>query len=404
MTEHGGSNSTVGGPAPRGRRASRALAWAAAALAALLVAAVLGGYAAYRHVFGEIRHVTITELGRRPPGYRNSLNILVIGSDTRSGQNRRFGAHISGQRSDTILVLHLSPGRRRAVVLSIPRDSVVPVLSCPAADGAPGQPARPGQVEQVNATFAAGGPGCLWKTIEQTTKIRLDHFMELNFTGFERVIDDLGGVTICLPYQVRDPRSRLRLSAGLHHVMGRQALAYWRVRYIGMGSDLQRIARDQYLMASLAQRIKRTDLLGDPPRLYRVVSDIAGSLTTDSGFSPGALISLARQVRDLPLRAVRFVQVPVTEYPPDPDWVRWSPQAHKLFRAIAADRGLPHPHGPGHRAATARPSPSRPAARSPSRPPAGPALSHLTSGYGGITAGANVCRDRGAFAGPLGGH
>jgi len=404
MSGHGASRQAGGGHAPRGRRASRVLAWAAAALAAVLIIGALGAYAAYRHVFGEIGRVRVSGLGHRPPRYGNSLNILVIGSDTRRGANRGFGAHISGQRSDTILVLHLSPGLRRAVVLSIPRDSVVPVLSCPAANGAPGQPAQQGQVEQVNATFAAGGPGCLWKTVEQATGIRLDHFMELNFTGFERVIDDLGGVTICLPYAVDDPNSRLHLSAGPHHVMGRQALAYWRVRYIGMGSDLQRIARDQYLMASLAQGVKHADLLGDPARLYRVVSDIAGSLTTDSGFSPGALISLAQHVRALPLRAVRFVEVPVTPYPANPDWVRWAPRARTLFRAIAADRKLPRPHRHGHSSATARPPPSRPTARSPSRQPGRSGPSHPASGYGGITAGANVCRDRGAFAGPLGGH
>ena len=111
-----------------------------------------------------------------------------------------------------------------------------------------------------------GGPGCLWKTVEHTTHIRLDHFMELNFTGFENVINDLGGVTICLPFAISDPRSRLHLTSGLHHVWGATALAYWRVRYIGLGSDLERIQRDQYLMASVAQEIKHTNLLGDPAR------------------------------------------------------------------------------------------------------------------------------------------
>src|SRR5215469_7696639 len=216
----GDDQQPIGGLAPQRGRGSRVLAWVAIALAAVLVGSVLAAYTVYSDVLGKISHVKGTGLGVRPRSYNRSLNILVIGSDTRSGANKKFGAHVTGQRSDTVLVLHLSPGLRRAVVLSIPRDSVAPVLACPTAPGAPGQVAAPGQVEQINATFAAGGPGCLWKTIEQTTGIRLDHFMELNFTGFERVVNDIGGVSICLPYPINDRRSNLHLSAGIHHVMG----------------------------------------------------------------------------------------------------------------------------------------------------------------------------------------
>jgi len=408
------------GLASRRGRGSRVLAWAAIALAVVLVGGVLTAYTIYSDVFGKIRHVKVAGLGTRPPSYNRSLNILVIGSDTRSGGNKRFGAHVTGQRSDTVLVLHLSPGRRRAVVLSIPRDSVVPVLSCPSAPGAQGQAAAPGQVEQINATFSAGGPGCLWKTVEHTTGIRLNHFMELNFTSFEHVVNDIGGVDICLPYPIRDRRSKLRLSAGIHHVMGPAALAYWRVRYIGQGSDLQRIQRDQYLMASLAQKVKRANLLRSPTRILKVVSDIADALTTDAGLSQGAMIGLAAQLRSLPLNAVHFVQVPVDFYGPNPSWVQWAPTARTLFQAIARDRKLPgmrhekpsalrhsSAHGAGE-AATAPPRPKSPspAASSPSGGHGGhaPSLSGLSRRFGGITAGANVCRDSAAFSGPLGGH
>ncbi len=422
---HGDVRQTAGGRSPRGRRASRVLAWAGAIVAVVLVAGTLSAYALYRDLFGKIHQVKVTGLGRRPPGYDHSLNILVIGSDTRKGKNSRFGAHIGGQRSDTILVLHLSPGFSRAVVMSVPRDSVVPVLACPPVSGSPGQAAQPGQVaqpgqaaqpgqvEQINETFANGGPGCLWKTIEQTTRIRLDHFMELNFTGFEHVINDLGGVRICLPYPINDPRSKLHLARGIHHVMGAKALAYWRVRYIGVGSDLERIQRDQYLMASVAQEVKHTNLLGDPPRVLRLVSDIAGSLTTDSGLSQSAMITLVQSLRHLPLQAVHFVEVPVVTYPPNPNWVRWSGQAATLFRAIAQDRKLPRVHRKGHgrRAQPASPAPGgRSASPSPSGRSGSPAagsrspLSGLSSHYGGITAGANVCSDSSAFQGPLGGH
>ena len=385
------------------------LGWVAAVVAVVLVGGALTAYAVYRDVFGKIHQVAVTGLGHRPRSYNNALNILVIGSDTRRGKNARFGKHVTGQRSDTILILHLSPGLRRAVVLSIPRDSVVPVLGCPRQQGSPGQAAQPGQVEQINETFSNGGPGCLWKTIEHTTHIRLDHFAELNFTGFEHVINDLGGVRICLPFPINDSRSKLHLSAGIHHVGGAEALAYWRVRYIGVGSDLERIQRDQFLMASVAQKVKHTGLLSDPAKIFRIVRDVAESLTTDSGLRQSDMIALVQRLRTMPLRGVHFVQVPVVTYVPNPNWVQWSDQASTLFSAIAHDRKLPR--SAGHRArhghqraggvAASRSQGGRSAASPrPSRSP----LSGVTKRYGGITAGVGVCSDKGAFAGPLGGH
>jgi len=394
--------------------------WVAVATACLLVAAVLTGYAAYRAIVGRIHHVPVIDLGKRPPKLNDSLNILVIGSDSRQGKNARYGARIGGQRSDTVLVLHLSPDLRRATVLSIPRDSVVPVLPCAAVDGFPGQMGQLRQIEQINATFALGGPDCLWKTIEQATHIRLDHFMELNFTGFEHVVNDLGGVDICLPFAIHDARSRLRLSSGLHHVWGATALAYWRVRYIGAGSDLERIQRDQFLMASVAQEVKRANLFGDPAQVYKIVSDIAASLTTDSGLTQANLIWLANHLQSMKLSAVRFIQIPVVVYPKNQNWVQWAPQASDLFSAIAHDRNLPGQRGSGpreaaeRRADAARATPeaghapaSAAAAAKPDGqqgPGRGSQSSHLAGQYGGITARANACRDSAAFAGPLGGH
>lgn len=400
---YAGGQQRSGRREPQGQRGSHTVAWVATGISILLVAAVLTGYAAYRAVFGKIHQLPVTDLGKRPPRFNNSLNILVIGSDTRQGKNARFGAHIGGQRSDTILILHLSPGLRRAVVLSIPRDSVVPVLSCPQANGSPGQASQPGHIEQINATFALGGPGCLWKTIEQTSHIRLDHFMELNFTGFERVVNDLGGVTICLPYAIRDARSRLRLSRGPHHVWGAAALAYWRVRYIGLGSDLERIQRDQFLMASVAQAVKRSGMFGNPAKAYNIVSDIAASLTTDSGLNQATMVSLARGLQALKLGAVHFVQAPVIPYPKNSNWVEWAPDASTLFSAIAHDRALPKDQRSELREAV---QPHADTDRASHRNPAagGQPLSHLSARYGGISAGANVCRDSGAFTGPLGGH
>ncbi|MGO9080325.1 MAG: LCP family protein [Streptosporangiaceae bacterium] len=339
----------------RHRTARRIAAWTAVGLVLVVVAAVLTGYVKYRQVWHSIKRVHVTDLGHRPPQYSHSaMNVLVIGSDSRSGKNHKFGASIQGQRSDTVMLLHLSPGRQHAVVLSLPRDSVAPVLGCQREPGFPGQQAQPGQIEQLNATFAFGGPGCLWKTVEQTTGIHIDHFIELNFTGFEKVVNDIGGVDVCLPWAISDPNSKLHLSKGMHHVWGAEALAFWRVRYIGEGSDLQRIRRDQYLMASLIHGIKRSDLLSSPARIYSVVTDAASAMTTDSGLSLGTLINIVESVRGLAPGSVQFIEAPAVAYPQNPNWVQWpQPQARRLFMAIAHDRSMPRTT---RRAQTAAPS------------------------------------------------
>ncbi|MGH3275874.1 MAG: LCP family protein, partial [Streptosporangiaceae bacterium] len=234
------------GARPRVSTGMKVSAVLAGALVLALVTGTLGVYVKYRAVYESIGREDISgDLTgpKLPPPDPNAINILLIGSDTRVGVNGKIGGTdgIAGQRSDTVMVLHVAPGANRAVVLSFPRDSVVPILSCTAEPGTTGQTAS-SAMEQINATFSYGGPGCLYKTIEQTTGIYLNDFVELNFNGFEKVINDLGGVNVCLPAAVNDPKSGLDLPAGMHHVFGPEALAFWRTREdLGEGSDLQRI-------------------------------------------------------------------------------------------------------------------------------------------------------------------
>ncbi len=401
------------GRVPRWLSRGRVLRVLAVAGAVCLVVVSLTAYLTFRSVWNSISRVQLSGLGPPPPKFTSAANILLIGSDSRAGPNQKFGAGIAGQRSDTIIILHIAPAGRGVIALSIPRDSVVPVLSCPAAAGTGGQLAQPGQVEQINTTFADGGPGCLWKTVEQTTHLHLDHFIELNFTGFEKVIDDVGGVSICLPFAINDPLSKLRLPAGLHHVMGAEALAFWRARYIGDGSDLERIHRDQYLMASLLQGIEHADLKSSPARILSVVTDAARSMTTDAGLSLPGLLGIVDSLRRLPPSAVRFIELPSVPYPANPNWVRWPARDAGLFNSMAHDLALP------------RPRPSKPAGQQGNQGPAaavtgrgvtpGPEVSEVSPGsgpdrssgapagpYGGISGSTNVCRDGAAFAGPRG--
>lgn len=382
----------------RGPVLRRGLGVLAVVVAIALVAVSLTAYLKYRAIWDSIDRIKIVGLGHRPPQFNTAMNILVIGSDSRAGANRQFGAGITGQRSDTIMIMHIAPDGRNVVVLSIPRDSVVPVLACPPEAGAAGQAAQPGQVEQINATFASGGPGCLWKTVEQTTRVRLNHFVEINFTGFEKIIDDIGGVSICLPFAVHDPQSKLYLTAGRHHVGGAEALAFWRARYIGEGSDLQRIRRDQYLMASLLQGIEHSDLTSSPGQVIRVVTDAARYMTTDAGLSLPAMIGIVQSLRQLHASAVQFIELPTVPYAANPNWVSWPPGAARLFGEIAHDQAISHRSG--HRAAQAGGGHGS-LVRVPQ--PVSGSPSNLARQYGGISGNANVCNDAGAFAGPRGG-
>jgi LCP family protein required for cell wall assembly len=319
--------------------------------AAVLVAGALAGYLKYRTVWDSIKRIDVTpdlRASSLPPPDPNAINLLLIGSDGRTGENGKIGGStgISGARSDTDIILHIAPGAHQVVVISIPRDSVVPILNCAPEDGTAGQVAQPAPaIEQINATFAYGGPGCLWETIEHTTGIHINDFIELSFVGFEKAINALGGVNVCLPAAVDDPLSGLDLSAGVHHVWGKEALAFWRTREgVGEGDDPQRIQRDQFLMAALAQGLARSDLLHSPSKILRVIDALTGHgyITTDEQLTSLRLLQIADALRGIKPSAVQFIEVPWTTYAANTNWVQWSqPGAGNLFSAIAHDTRLP---------------------------------------------------------------
>jgi LCP family protein required for cell wall assembly len=362
----------AGNPGPRPGRKRRTATLVVRSLAILLAVVVAGGslaiYLKYRAAWDGIARVDVSgdlHAASRPPTDPNAENILLIGSDTRIGVNGAIGgtggsAAIDGARSDTIILVHIAPGAHMVDVVSIPRDSVVPILNCTPEGGTTGQTAAPlYDIEQINATYAYGGPGCLWETIEQTTGIHINDFIELTFSGFEAVVNELGGVNVCLPEAVNDPASNLNLSAGVHHVYGPEALAFWRTREnLGMGTDPQRIQRDQFLMASLFQGLERSSLLRSPTTMLSVIDTLTShqDVVTDSGLSPTTMLRLGEDLRGIKGDSVQFVTVPWTTYTGNAqwvnssetptsgniNWVQWvQPDANALFSAIAHDTTLP---------------------------------------------------------------
>lgn len=265
-----------------------------------------------------------------------ALNILVLGSDSRSGrENKKLGGgDSSGARSDTAMVVHIDAGRTGATVVSIPRDTLVTRPSCPLPSGGSTAVAYNAM---FNSAYAVGGPVCAVKTAESVTDIRMDHYLEIDFSGFAKLVDALGGVTVTTGQNIDDDKSHLRLKAGTHHLDGTQALAMARTRHgIGDGSDLGRIGLQQKLVKALLEQISSTDLLTDPARLYKVADAVTGSLTTDTGLdSLAELIDLGESLKGLAPAQVKTVMMPVVTAPSDPNRVvAKEPAASALWKSL----------------------------------------------------------------------
>ncbi len=336
---------------PREGKKRHVLRWVAVAVVVILCAGTLAAYLKYREIYDSITRVQVpnAELGQRPQQYSTtSMNILVYGDDSRKGltPHEQYILHTGDDQTDntdTIMIVHISPGRHAVTVLSIPRDTMVPTYACAAGPGYTGQQQDLTSYVQINALLEIGGPGCLWKTLEQQTGIFISHFIGIGMLGFVNVVNDVGGVNVCVPYNVNDPVSGMDLTAGEHHINGIQALAFWRTREdIGTGSDLQRIQRDQFMSAQVVKDVLASGLLSNPIRLLSVVSDAAAQMTTDSGMTVGDLVEIGESLHDLSSQNVQFLTAPNQPWPANIDRVQFAqPQADEVFSAIAHDVTVP---------------------------------------------------------------
>ncbi|MBZ6248308.1 LCP family protein [Streptomyces olivaceus] len=334
----------------RDERSGRARGLRAAGLAlagALLLGCAAAGWA-YWHLSGNITSVDIDgALGddrpARPatvpsasPVPTGALNLLVLGSDSRGGEeNQELGGGDSGgARSDTAMVVHLDAGRTAATVVSIPRDTLVHRPSCPLPSGGT---TRQASGAMFNSAYELGGPVCAVKTVESLTGVRMDHYVEIDFSGFAKLVDALGGVTVTTDVDIDDDRSHLHLDAGTHHLDGTEALGLARTRYgLQGGSDLARIELQHTLVKALLEQVSTTDLLTDPARLYQVADAATGSLTTDTGLdSLGELTDLGRSLGGLAADDVRTLTMPVLPAPADPNRVvADEPDAGDLWESL----------------------------------------------------------------------
>ncbi len=314
----------------------------AISLAVVLVVVLTGGFFVYRHLNNNITGIDIADaLGSdRPTEMKKStpkkpLNILLLGSDTREGQTGHIGGDTPGL-SDTTILLHISGDRKLAYGVSLPRDAMVERPECARKDK---QGTDPGGLSMFNAAYAVGGPACTIKTVEKLTDIRINHFVVIDFNGFRKMVDALGGVEVCVPKEVNDETGHIYLPAGTYDVKGQKALDYVRVRHsISDNGDIGRMKRQQTFLASMANKAVSAGTLANPVRLVRFLDAATKSLTTDTGLSSlNKLGGLAKSLKGVGLDQIQFLTVPFEPYPPDHNRLQWAPGADRLWYRIRND-------------------------------------------------------------------
>ncbi|EWS92094.1 transcriptional regulator [Streptomyces filamentosus NRRL 11379] len=326
-------------------RRSHWLRWTALAASFLVLIAAGVGWWMYKKLDGNITTDTsaVAELKayekeRPTPVVVDAQNILLIGSDSRAGDNRKYGRDDGGsQRSDTTILLHLAADRKSATAVSIPRDLMVEIPSCRTADDKKTRE----RFTQFNSAFELGGTACTIRTVERMTGIRIDHHMVVDFNGFKDMVDAVDGVEICLKEPINDKDAHLELPAGRQTLNGEEALGYVRARKsLGNGSDTERMERQQQFLGALVNKMQSNGVLLNPTRLYPVLDAATKSLTTDPGLaSLRDLYDLVRGMRDVPTEQVQFLTVPRQPYRNDPNRDELvEPDAGDLFKQLREDK------------------------------------------------------------------
>ncbi|WP_162599972.1 LCP family protein [Nocardioides solisilvae] len=330
-----------------------------ASLVVLGLVTGLGTAFVYRSLNGNITvSDAFDEVDDRPEdlGPKGALNILVLGSDTRSGEGNKLDEEAGGGVSDVTILLHISEDRERAYGVSIPRDSLVTRPDCGEDNEIPG-----GEDQMWNAAYALGGEACTVEQFEQNTGIALDDFVVVDFAGFKDMVDAVDGVPVCIPEDINDTEHNIFIKGGKDRVLkGDEALGYVRVRAtLGDGSDIGRIKRQQNFVASMVKKVVSKGTLARPDRLYGFLDAATESLTVSPGLrNLTKLGGLGLSLQDVGLDQVQFLTVP-WEYDQREEFrgrVAWKEQeAKKLWKKIGKDKPLSRTQREGAISAAAPP-------------------------------------------------
>jgi LCP family protein required for cell wall assembly len=283
----------------RQRRRRRRLLIAFTAFTAFCTFWVGLGYVYVQRKLDQITRLELPALADEAEG--SVMNVLLVGSDSRANLSGReaagFGQEtVGGQRSDTIMLLHVDPAEQKAAIISVPRDLYVPIANTNYSD-------------RVNAAFAMGGPDQLVATLQRTLGITIHHYVQVDFSGFKDIVDTVGGVTMYVPYPVRDSGSGLDLGRnGCWELDGNKGLSWVRSRQMeflingtwqadGRG-DLGRIERQQDFIRRMMRKALSSGI-SNPITLNRLIGVGVRDVTFDSALSTKDLTALGRRFSSL---------------------------------------------------------------------------------------------------------
>ena len=288
-------------------------------------------------------------LDNRPKKESSAVNYLIVGSDTREGLSRAEikrlkvgGTEVAaGKRSDTMLLIHISKKRDKAAIISIPRDTYALIPEHTTTQGK----VIPATHSKINSAFNWGGAPLLIQTFEEMSGLRIDHYIEVNFVGFVRMVDALGGVEICTKKDIDDPKSHLVLPAGRHTLDGVDSLKYVRTRQFDGLGDLGRMKRQQEFAGAMLRKATSAGVLLNPVKMIDFINSALDSVVTDEGLSQGDLLTLGKQLRNLSASSVRTLTIPLKYYNYSKNGVSaavlWDPVlAPELFERIKNDDAL----------------------------------------------------------------
>ena len=245
---------------------------------------------------------------------KGAFNVLIVGSDTRLNQPGRFGGEAAGATlNDVNIVVHVSEDHSRAVAVSVPRDMVIPIPSCPREDGSGMNAAMSAQ--PINVALSYGGLACAVLTAEELTGLKIDYAGLITFNGVASLATAIGGVDVCVNAAVNDPYTGLNFpEKGTYNISGWEALAFLRSRHgVGDGSDLGRISSQQVYLSSLVRKVQDEGVLLDPTKVYGLASVAANSMTLSNSLSNlDTMAAMALVLKDIPRENIMFVQYPST--------------------------------------------------------------------------------------------
>lgn len=286
----------------------------AAGLSLLLLVLVGTAYGAYRYYDSKVTRIALPSLHKGTTVATGSY-FLLAGSDTRElsdgAQFQASGASaVTGQRADTVILVHIPTGSAKVTLMSFPRDSYVQIPAFTDKAGV----TTAAHYAKLNEAFAIGGADLLVKTIEGLSGLPVDHYLQINFDGFRKIVDAVGGVTLCVGTTRSDKDSGDYLTAGTHpNVSGAEALAFVRDRKGLASGDLDRIADQQYFVSQVLKKVLAAGTLANPVRLTSLLNATTESLTADKRFGLSQLRTLASRLSNLDSSYVTFVTLPVLD-------------------------------------------------------------------------------------------